>query len=44
MPEAAPDPAMGQGAFVSAPPAPGRTEAERAARRDYYRGPRGQEF
>ncbi len=26
------------------PPAPGRTDAERQARRDYYRGPRGDEF
>ncbi len=25
-------------------PPPGRTEAERAARRAYYRGPRGDEF
>lgn len=26
------------------PPPPGRTAEERAARRDYYRGPRGAEF
>lgn len=26
------------------PPPPGRTDAERQARRDYYRGPRGDEF
>lgn len=38
------DPALGQGAFVAAPPPPGRTPEARAARRDYYRGPRGQEF
>ena len=25
-------------------PPPGRTSAERQARKDYYRGPRGQEF
>jgi hypothetical protein len=25
-------------------PAPGRTEAERQARKDYYQGPRGDEF
>jgi len=25
-------------------PPPGRTEAERQARKDYYRGPRGDEF
>lgn len=39
-----PDPAMGQGDFVAVPPPPGRTPEARAARRDYYRGPRGQEF
>lgn len=38
------DPALGQGDFVAAPPPPGRTPAERSARSDYYRGPRGQEF
>lgn len=26
------------------PPPPGRTNAERQARRDYYSGPRGDEF
>lgn len=25
-------------------PAPGQTDAERQARKDYYRGPRGDEF
>lgn len=29
---------------ASLPPSPGRTEAQRRANRDYYRGPRGQEF
>ncbi|TDK41247.1 hypothetical protein [Antarcticimicrobium luteum] len=43
-PAHAPDPALGQGAFVGAPPAPGRTAAERAARRTYFSGPRGHEF
>lgn len=28
----------------SAGPPPGRTAAERSARREYYQGPRGQEF
>lgn len=28
----------------SAGPPPGRSETQRSARRDYYRGPRGQEF
>lgn len=31
-------------AVGGAPPPPGRTDAERQARRDYYRGPRGDEF
>lgn len=43
-PVPAADPALGQGEFVAAPPPPGRTPEERAARKDYYRGPRAQEF
>jgi hypothetical protein len=31
------------GAGLAGPP-PGRTSAERAARKEYYRGPRGREF
>lgn len=30
--------------FGGGGPPPGRTAAERQARKDYYRGPRGQEF
>lgn len=44
-PDRAPDPALGEGDFAAAPPAPGGAAApDRAARRAYYRGPRGHEF
>ena len=40
-----PNPALGQGAYAAAPPAPGgMTAPDRGARRAYYRGPRGHEF
>jgi len=44
-PDRAPDPALGEGDFAGAPPAPGGAETpDRDARRAYYRGPRGHEF
>ena len=44
-PDRAPDPALGEGDFAGAPPAPGGAETQdRDARRAYYRGPRGHEF
>lgn len=39
------DPALGQGDYAGAPPAHGGViSPDRAARRTYYRGPRGHEF
>ncbi|MDF1716686.1 MAG: hypothetical protein P1U75_08475 [Antarcticimicrobium sp.] len=39
------DPALGQGDYAGAPPAHGGViSPDRAARRAYYRGPRGHEF